>query len=228
MSAANPYSGSRRLPWNELQEAGDTELVRQLASGNDDALAVIVDRYQRLVFSVALRIVKDEGEAEDVVQTVFVDIFKRAEQYDASRGTLKMWLLQYAYSRSINRRHYLEQRQFYTQIEMDEVIGLGLSMGARRSDGLSTAEVSHVVDQALSSLSTKQQTAITLVYFQGLTLEEAAQKTGETLPAIRHHYYRGLMKLRDFIGSNSSLQNARSSREERVSLEVAHLKPRPI
>jgi RNA polymerase sigma-70 factor (ECF subfamily) len=51
---------------------------------------VIVDRYQRLVFSVALRIVKDEGEAEDVVQIVFTDIFKRAEQFDASRGTLKM------------------------------------------------------------------------------------------------------------------------------------------
>jgi RNA polymerase sigma-70 factor, ECF subfamily len=96
MSAMHPDPGSRRLPWNELQEASDLELVRQLISGNDDALAVIVDRYQRLVFSVALRIVKDEGEAEDLVQTVFADIFKRAEQYNPSRGTLKVWLLQYA------------------------------------------------------------------------------------------------------------------------------------
>ncbi len=228
MFAANRNSGARGLPWNELQEAGDTELVRQLLSGNDDAWAVIVDRYQRLVFSVALRIVRDEGEAEDVVQTVFVDIFKRAEQYDPSRGTLKVWLLQYAYSRSINRRHHLEQRQFYTQAEVDEVIGFDLAMGARRNDGLSATEVRHLVGQALGSLSTKQQSAITLVYFHGLTLEEAAEKTGETLPAIRHHYYRGLMKLREFIGSNNSLQNVQSSSAQRVSLEVAHLKPRPI
>ena len=228
MSAEHPDPGSRRLPWSELQEASDPELVRQLISGNDDALAVIVDRYQRLVFSVALRIVKDEGEAEDLVQTVFADIFKRAEQYDPARGTLKVWLLQYAYSRSINRRHYLEQRQFYSQMEVDEVVGLAFSVGAHRSDGLSTAEVSRLVDQALGSLNAKQQAAITLVYFQGLTLEEAAQKTGETLPAIRHHYYRGLMKLREFISSSKSLQNAESSEAERVSLEVAHLKPRPI
>jgi RNA polymerase sigma-70 factor (ECF subfamily) len=228
MSAAPPDPGSRRLPWSELQEASDLELVRQLISGNDDALAVIVDRYQRLVFSIALGIVKDEGEAEDLVQTVFVDIFKRAEQYDPSRGTLKVWLLQYAYSRSINRRHYLEHRQFYSQIEVDEVVSLGFSTGAHRSNGMSTAEVSHLIDQALGSLNAKQQTAITLVYFQGLTLEEAAEQTGETLPALRHHYYRGLMKLREFIGSNRSLQKTESSVAEKLSLEVAHLKPRPI
>jgi len=228
MSATHPDPGSRRLAWSELQEASDSELVRQLISGNDDALAVIVDRYQRLVFSVALRIVKDEGEAEDLVQTVFVDIFKRAEQYDASRGTLKVWLLQYAYSRSINRRHYLEQRQFYSQMEVDEVVSLGSSIAAHRSDGLSTAEVSRLVRQALGSLNAKQQAAITLVYFQGLTLEEASQKTGETLPAIRHHYYRGLMKLREFISSKQSAQTAESSATEKASLEVGHLKPRPI
>jgi RNA polymerase sigma-70 factor (ECF subfamily) len=79
-----------KLSWPELQGVEDPELIRLLLSGNHDALAVIVDRYQRLVFSVALRIVKDEGEAEDVVQIVFTDIFKRAEQFDASRGTLKM------------------------------------------------------------------------------------------------------------------------------------------
>jgi RNA polymerase sigma-70 factor, ECF subfamily len=227
MSSLTHGSGSRRIPWNELQELSDTELFRELISGRDDAFAVIVDRYQRLVFSVALRIVKDEGEAEDLVQTVFADVFKKMEQFDPARGTLKVWVLQYAYSRSINRRHYLEQRQFYSRAEVDEVIALGYSMGATRSAGLSTAEVSRLVAQALSSLSPKKQRAITLVYFQGLTLDEAAERTGETLPAIRHHYYRGLMQLRDFISSGKSLKQPESSEEGR-SLEVGHLKPRPI
>lgn len=229
MSWSTDGSGSRRISWNELQKLGDNELFRELITGTDDAFAVIVDRYQRLVFSVALRIVKDDGEAEDLVQIVFTDIFKKMEQFDPARGTLKVWLLQYAYSRSINRRHYLEQRQFYSRTEVDEVIALGYTVGATRSAGLSTAEVSRLVAQALSSLSQKQQRAITLVYFQGLTLDEAAERTGETLPTLRHHYYRGLMKLREFISSGKSVtQTETSDAEEARPLEVGHLKPRPI
>jgi RNA polymerase sigma-70 factor, ECF subfamily len=216
----------QKLSWIELQGVEDSELIPQLLSGNHDALAVIVDRYQRLVFSVALRIVKDEGEAEDVVQIVFADIFKRAEQFDTSRGTLKMWLLQYAYSRSINRRHYLEQRQFYSQLDVDDLNPLGFSAGRNRSEGLSTAEVGRLLEQAIHSLKPNQQTAITLVYFEGLTLEEAAQRTGETLAAIRHHYYRGLMKLREFISSNKGSRQQNDT--EAIPLEAAHLKPRPI
>jgi RNA polymerase sigma-70 factor, ECF subfamily len=96
--------------WTHLQGASDSELAAYWLRGHDDAFAAIVDRYQRLVFSVAVRIVKDEAEAEDVVQIVFLDIFRDVGKFDSSRGTLKVWLLQYAYSRSINRRHHLEQR----------------------------------------------------------------------------------------------------------------------
>jgi RNA polymerase sigma-70 factor, ECF subfamily len=221
-------SRERRPPWGELQEASDPELIRQLISGNDDALAVVVDRYQRLVFSVAMRIVKDEGEAEDVAQTVFVDIFKKAEQYDASRGTLKVWLLQYAYSRSINRRHYLEQRQFYSQIDVEDLNPLGFSVGRSRVEGLAPPEVGRLLEQAIGSLNSNQQTAIALVYFEGLTLEEAAQRTGETLAAVRHHYYRGLMKLREFISFSKASSERKAATAQHISLEAAHLKPRPI
>jgi RNA polymerase sigma-70 factor (ECF subfamily) len=216
-----------RLSWTELQGVEDSELIRLLLSGDHDALAVIVDRYQRLVFSVALRIVKDEGEAEDVVQIVFTDIFKRAEQFDPSRGTLKMWLLQYAYSRSVNRRHYLEQRQFYSQLDVDDLNPLGFSAGRNRSDGLSTAEVGRLLEQAIHSLRPSQQVAITLIYFEGLTLEEAAQRTGETLAAIRHQYYRGLMKLREFISADKASRQQNNT-SEAIPLEAAHLKPRTI
>ena len=217
------------MSWNDLQRLADSELFRELMSGTHDAFAVIVDRYQRLVFSVALRIVKDEGEAEDLVQVVFADIFQKMGQFDPARGTLKVWLLQYAYSRSINRRHYLEQRQFYSRAEVDEVVALGYTMGATRSAGLTTEEVSRLVSQALGSLNPKQQRAITLIYFQGLTLDEAAERTGETLPTIRHHYYRGLMKLRDFISSGKSRKQSEILETEPAQpLEVGHFKPRPI
>jgi RNA polymerase sigma factor (sigma-70 family) len=134
-------SREAKLSWSELQEASDPELIRQLIAGNDDAFAVIVDRYQRLVYSVALRIIKDEGEAEDIVQTIFVDILTKVGQFDPARGTLKVWLLQWAYGRSINRRHYLEHRQFYSRLNSDEIEtphsfqrrGVPPVMNARRS-----------------------------------------------------------------------------------------------
>jgi len=200
-------------------------------AGNDDALAVIVDRYQRLVLSVALRIVKNVNEAEDVVQSVFLDIFRKAGQFDSSRGTLKVWLLQYAYTRSINRRHYLEQRQFYSALEIEDIPPISLVTEPHSGSRLAPIETVRLVRQVLATLSDRQQTAITLIYFEGLTLAEAAQKTGETLSAVRHNYYRGLMKLREVINSSRVIEGdaIRSDRSrECVSLEAANLKPRTI
>lgn len=216
-----------RLSWESLRAASDDVLVRQLRAGQHDALAVIVDRYQRLVLSVALRIVKDSCEAEDVVQTVFVDIFKDLERFDPRRGTLKVWLLQYAYSRSINRRRYLEHRQFYTQVDVELVDAAKISPDTGR-DGLSSGETARLVRQALGALSDKQQRAIELVYFEGLTIDEAAQRTGDTVPSVRHHYYRGLMKLREFINSSRFVKQEEPLRAERLRLGVQNAKPRPI
>jgi RNA polymerase sigma-70 factor (ECF subfamily) len=223
-----PVARERSLGWTELQQASDPDLVRRLMAGNYDAFAVIVDRYQRLVLSVALRIVKDEGEAEDVVQTVFLDIFNKLEQFEPTRGTLKMWLLQYAYSRSINRRRYLEQRQFYSKLELSEVDPMLFMAGASRWNGCSAPDVAHLVRQALGSLKAEQQTAIRLIYFEGLTLEEAAGRTGETVPAVRHHYYRGLTKLREVINTTNSAERREIKAAETLGLEVPNLRPRPI
>src|SRR5215475_7939160 len=76
----------------ELAGSTDLELVQQLGLGNGEALAIMIDRYQRLVFSVALRIVKDRGEAEDLVQGVFLEIFRKLKLFDAAKGSFKVWL----------------------------------------------------------------------------------------------------------------------------------------
>src|SRR5919201_70409 len=219
----------RKASWIELQRLDDQELLPAILVGDHDAFAVLVDRYQRLVFSVALRIVKNAVEAEDVVQTVFADIFRKAAHFDPSRGTLKVWILQYAYSRAINHRHWLEQRHFYTHAGVDEINPLGFAAGFTRSEHLSTPEARRLVGQAIRSLKPRQQQAISLVYFEGLTLEEAAERTGETLAAMRHNYYRGLMKLREFIGCRKADAAAKSSNSQaagKEAMEVAHLKPR--
>jgi RNA polymerase sigma-70 factor (ECF subfamily) len=190
------------LSWKELQKSTDTEVIEQLASGNHDALAVLVDRYQRLVLSVALRIVKDSSEAQDVVQAVFLEIFRNPAQFDPRRGKLKVWLLQFAYSRSLNRRAYLERRSFYSKVELEsEESEQAVCFAPNR---LSAGESARLIRQAVGALDAKQQRAIDLVYFEGLTLEEAARQAGETPAAMRHHYYRGLARLREFVLSRKT------------------------
>jgi len=180
----------------DLAESSDNDLAQQLALENGDALAVLVDRYQRLVFTIALRIVRDEGEAEDLVQVVFLEIFRKVRLFDPSKGTFKVWLLRYAYTRSMNRRDQLEHRRFYSTVVLDEV-GLLAAPKARLFDAsLSSCEAARFVEQALNTLNQKQRKAVDLIALEGMTIHEAASKMGCSVAATRNHYYRGMMHLR--------------------------------
>src|SRR5258708_22845778 len=79
-----------------------------------------VERLYRLVLKIALRIVRDPGEAEDVMQDVFFEIFNKAAQFDRAKGGAKTWILQYAYHRSLSRRQYLALRSFYDRHQIGE------------------------------------------------------------------------------------------------------------
>src|SRR5271154_5148222 len=105
---------NRRISYADLQNLADERLVEEVLAGNTDAFAVIFKRHHRLVHVTALRILRDAGEAEDLTQTVFLEIYRRLGQFDPARGTLKMWLLQFAYSRSMHRRNYLFVRRFHS------------------------------------------------------------------------------------------------------------------
>src|SRR5258708_4117174 len=217
--------GERFLEWADLQKACDNELLQQLILGNDDAFAVIVDRYQRLIYSVAYKLVKDEGEAEDVVQIVFLDVFRKKGLFDPSKGTLKMWLLQYAYTRSINRRYHLQHRHFYSNVNLEEIMPLALSTERAADRWLTATEAARYLAQAFALLNPKQRKAIELISIEGMTFQEAARKAGESLPATRHNYYRGMVKLRDILlpQTQPQEQGIRVSATAPIRLEVANL-----
>jgi RNA polymerase sigma-70 factor (ECF subfamily) len=94
--------------------------MAHLQAGHADALAILFDRYHRLVLSIAMKILRDVGEAEDLMQSVFLEIYKSAAQFDPTRGTTKVWILQYAYHRGMNRRQHLNVRNFYKEIRYHE------------------------------------------------------------------------------------------------------------
>src|SRR3954468_1617428 len=103
-----------------MPELTSEYLIARLRQGHADALPVLFDRFHRLVLNVALKIVRDPGEAEDVMQDVFFEIFNKAAQFDPAKGSAKTWILQYAYHRSLSRRQYLALRNFYDRRRIGE------------------------------------------------------------------------------------------------------------
>jgi RNA polymerase sigma-70 factor, ECF subfamily len=181
----------------QLQSLSDEQLMVRLQAGQSDALAVLFDRYQKLVLSIALRIVRDPGEAEDVTQTVFLDVFRAVAQFDPAKGNTKVWLMQYAYHRAINRRQHLQGREFYKSAELEEVDARPVE--AHPTFGLSSPETKALVRQSMSALSEEQRSVIEMASYEGLTMREIAERTGDSFANVRHHYYRGLQKLRSLI-----------------------------
>ena len=120
------------------------------------------------------------------MQNVFLDVY-HAAQFDPLRGSAKVWILQYAYHRSMNRRQQLMTRQFYSTSDIAEIEDKYTPQG---NTSLASHESRHLVKQALATLNSTQKQVLELAYFEGLSLREIAEQTGESLGNVRHQYYR--------------------------------------
>jgi RNA polymerase sigma-70 factor (ECF subfamily) len=194
------------IPVVRVSNLSDEGVMEQLRQGKADALPILFDRYYRLVLKIALRILRDVGEAEDLMQEVFLEIFKKAAQFDPARGSLKTWILQYAYHRSLSRRQYLALRNFYDQQQITE-LEVTESNSVVSWRGLTFQEWRRVIEQGLATLNVRQRKTLELACFQGLLLSEIAERTKESLPNVRHHYYRGLEGLRKFLQAQPSSED---------------------
>jgi RNA polymerase sigma-70 factor (ECF subfamily) len=184
---------------SRLRTLTDEDLMAALRMGCNDALAVLFERHSALVFRIARAILHDDGEAEETVQRVFLDVFKAVSQFNPDRGTFKTWLLQYAYHRSINRRQHLESNRFYSRDELNELTPAESYYSPGHLLCLPPQEVICLLEQVLATLESRQRRVIELTYFEGLTAEEIAKKTGDTASSVRHNLYRGLAKLRKIL-----------------------------
>jgi RNA polymerase sigma-70 factor (ECF subfamily) len=184
---------------DNLRQESDAELVRLLVAGNHDAMTVIFDRYYRLIMSVALRMLRDVAEAEEVVQIVFTQFFQKANLFDVTKGNLGNWLLQYAYGRTINHKRSLNARHFYDQVPFDEMNTDSPPATYLHAFNLDPRDARRLVEQILPRLNEKQRFVIERVFFEGVKISEVATQTGEPLGNLLHDYYRGIEKLRRFL-----------------------------
>ena len=197
-----------------LRTLSDADLVAALGMGCNDALAILFERHSALVFRIARSIVRDDGEAEETVQRVFLDVFRAANQFDSGRGSFTTWLLQYAYHRSIDRREHLQANRFYSSEELDEFAQAELMQSTGRLLRLGPQEVVRLAEVALALLDSRQREIVELTYIEGLTAQEVAKKTGDSAASVRHKLYQGLSRLRNvFHEKQRSRATANAERE---------------
>jgi RNA polymerase sigma-70 factor, ECF subfamily len=192
-------SGLRGYGISELQVLSDEQLMVHVQAGHYEALGVLFCRYRRLILSVGFKILRDPGEAEDLAQSVFLEVYRVAGQFNAARGSTKTWLLQYAYHRSMNRRKYLLRRDFYALGDFERVTRNLQQDRSSAERVYSVVEARKMLCSLLPQLSRAQRRTIEMAYFEGMTVGEISKKTGESVIRVRHHYYRGLRRLRKLI-----------------------------
>ncbi len=187
---------------DSVASPSDELLLEQVRCGEKEALGILFRRYARLVRAVAYRILRDASEADDLLQEVFLFIFRRSALFDATRGHARSWIVQVTYARAIDRRRYLVSRHFYTNLELkDPAIcraepSAEIAFYEQTMEGILGKEMLKKID---NSLSEDQRRTIQLYFFEGYTLEEIAGRIGQSLGNVRNHHYRGLERMRQII-----------------------------
>jgi RNA polymerase sigma-70 factor (ECF subfamily) len=188
-------------PANSL---ADEVLLTRIQAGEQEALGSLFQRYARVVRHVAARILRDDTEAEDLVQDLFIFIQRKCGIFDSSKSTARSWIIQMAYHRAIERRRYLTSRQFYARTEIESNTDHMVGTPTAESDYSAEAVFGrNGLNNVLKALSEDQRETLRLHFFDGYTFAEISQKVGQPLENVRHHYYRGLEKLRKQMFGNN-------------------------
>ena len=185
-------------------EISDEVLMARINDGDKEGLACLFHRYARLVRAVGYKILRNDSEADDLLQDLFLFIHQKGTVFDSSKSSARSWIVQMAYHRAIDRRRYLDSRHFYTQVDLEDV-GNELSGPGTRA-GRYENSIEEVLGRVglrkvFGVLSEVQRQTLGLHLLDGYTFEEIAVKLDQTRGNVKNHYFRALEKLRKQIFS---------------------------
>jgi len=179
----------------ERAQEHDVELLKAIAAKDEAALAQLYDRYRVILFGLLMRILNNREEAEDVLQEVFLQVWRKAADFDETRGRPFTWLVTLGRSRGIDRLRMLAARDRATEASARDTF-------EETSDAATDAfrsEQRGLVSNALAQLPDEQQRPLMLAYFDGLTQSEIATRLGTPLGTVKTRMRTGLMKLRELL-----------------------------
>lgn len=172
----------------------DDALLALVARGDDDALAALYDRFGRVAYGIALRVLRDPGLAQDAVQEAFLGAWRTAAAFDPARGSASTWLLTLVHRRAVDvvRR---EQRRRTEPLPDEPADAAG-----QADDDALVRDRRRAVQEALARLPADQRRALELAYYGGLTQSELAEALGIPLGTVKSRMFTALARLRDLLG----------------------------
>lgn len=172
-------------------DSNDEALILAVLSGDQAAMAQLYDRYSSVVYAVALRVLGETGAAEDVLQEIFMQVWRNPASFQASRGNLAPWLAVITRNRAVD---VLRKRRPQTEIS-ENLLSIDQDLASETDRGRAVEKVRAV----LKDMPPAQRSALEMAYFEGYSHSEISEKTGEPLGTVKTRIRAGLSKLREAV-----------------------------
>ena len=175
-----------------------TYLIQQVAQQDREAFSQLYDRFSNLVFTLAMRMLRVRSDAEDLLQEVFVQVWRQAENYSAERGSPEAWIINIARSRAIDKIRSIRRMQKSFVLTDDPARA---ESPENVESSAAESETRLTMNSALANLPDPQRKVLELAYFDGLTQNEIADRLAEPLGTVKTRMRSGIQKLREILGT---------------------------
>lgn len=185
-------------------QAEDISLLARLTERDEQALLQLYRKYQRLVYSLALRVLREEAEAQELLQEVFLHVWEKASLFNSERGTFEAWLLTLTHHRAIDvlRTRRFKQQASEERVDPDVLAGLATQETISDRSGLTDSiEIDERVrvQSALEEISKEQREVLELAYYEGYSQSEIAERLGIPLGTVKTRMRQGMIKLSNHL-----------------------------
>jgi RNA polymerase sigma-70 factor (ECF subfamily) len=190
------------------QRVPDSALVERIMAGEEGALSALYDRYAGMLYAMLVRILKDPSAAEEVLQDLFLQLWRGASRFDASRGSLPAWLLVIGRNRALSRLRRRERREI---LEDPEEFSLeAVPSAGDLEDEAWRTQLMQRLRGAMATLPPEQKEALELAYFEGMTQTEIAARTGSPLGTVKSRVRAAMQTLKQLFDDGTTPQSGRS------------------
>ena len=190
-------------PEASLQNPEDAVLMAQLQKGNLQALELLYNRYCGVILGIGSRLLRDAAEAEDLVQEVFLYLFRKSHVFSISKSSVGSWLIQVAYARGFDRRKWLRRRGRELEQSCEgTILAEPAAPGPNPEELAELSSLRSYFMLVFESLTIRQRETIQLHFFEGYSLVEVSQKMGDSFPSVRGLYARALERLRNRLSED--------------------------